>query len=60
MCSTKENNNKRGCLVSHLVSLVVMNFFFFSNTFLSSFSPEAEETLLIDIASNSEYLSEWS
>lgn len=47
-------------LVMHILFLAVMNIFLFPNPILSSFPSEAEETLLIDIASNSEYLSEWS
>lgn len=47
-------------LFRHMLLLVVMNGFLFPNPVLSSFPSEAEETLLIDIASNSEYHSEWS
>lgn len=37
-----------------------MSGFLFPDSGLSSFPSEAEETLLIDIASNSEYYSEWN
>lgn len=47
-------------LVRYVLLLVIKNGFLFPDAVLSSFPSEAEETLLIDIASNSEYLSKWS